>query len=155
MRYFSHEHPPPSRLPRCRRWLLGTPSTALYDVITGRSFPDEKIDAEEAISVPAKQCILNPALEGVWWGSADDEDPYPSSFPSGTGAAALAVMMQNTLRQGDVPSCSFRTRWPGCVFSAECHFDYFIVLQVRYTPASRSRTCRVHRSSMRAREHLA
>ena len=140
--YFHAEHPKRVELSRARRWMTGIPSTVLYDVMTGRSFPDEKLPAEEAVFALAKQLILDPALEGWWWGSAHDEDPFPAVFPPNTGGARLTSLLESATRQNPerIPSCSFRTRWSGAVVTGECHFDYFLVLEARYSPVPNSRT---------------
>ena len=142
--YFRPQHPNALELTSTRRWITGIPSSVLYDVTTGDAYADEKLPAEEAVTALAKQFILNFALEGIWWGSAHDADPFPGAFEPGNTLLELARSMNEAMRQdaNRVAACNFRTRWSGSILRGECHFGYFLVLQATYAPARHQSTIR-------------
>jgi hypothetical protein len=136
-RYFGGARPGRLKLPCTSRFLLGTPGSVLYNVYTGERYDDEQMSAEDMLFEYSKQAVFNVAIENVSWGSAFDDDPIPYDKLRGASAPAVAVLTRETSQQkpGRIPSLSWRTRWSGSIFSVEAHFDYFLVVQLRYAPA--------------------
>jgi tetratricopeptide (TPR) repeat protein len=84
---------------------------------------------------------VNPFVEAAYWGSAYDDDPWPTERPGQPDTLETDALQRRLAEQapGQVWSISRRTRHSRSYLTIELHHRDIFVAEVRYEPASDAR----------------